>query len=107
MRDKVTRPKTTTFAEEDSNRNPSAYQPSALPLGQTGSQAVIEAGLHSSSFLVKNLELHLELTKGGKEIDIFVWVPGHVGIRKIQLQTPLLRMLSMTTSRMSSTSFQT
>ena len=37
--DKVTRPKTTTFAEEDSNRDPSAYQPSALPLGQTGSQA--------------------------------------------------------------------
>ena len=25
-------------AEEDSNRGPSAYQPNALPLGQTGSQ---------------------------------------------------------------------
>ena len=26
-------------AEADSNRGPSAYQPNALPLGQTGSQA--------------------------------------------------------------------
>ena len=45
VRDKVTRqcPQTTTFerdrrAEADSNRGPSAYQPNALPLGQTGSQ---------------------------------------------------------------------
>ena len=45
MRDKVTRqcPQTTTFlrerrAEADSNRGPSAYQPNALPLGQTGSR---------------------------------------------------------------------
>ena len=44
VRDKVTRrcPQTTTFeekrAETDSNRGPSAYQPNALPLGQTGSQ---------------------------------------------------------------------
>ena len=45
-RDKVTRqcPQTTTFeenrrAEADSNRSPSAYQPNALPLGQTGSQS--------------------------------------------------------------------
>ena len=42
VRDKVTRqcPQTTTFevkAEADSNRGPSAYQPTALPLGQTGS----------------------------------------------------------------------
>ena len=44
VRVKVTRqcPKTITFrrerrAEEDSNRGPSAYQPNALPLGQTGS----------------------------------------------------------------------
>ena len=44
--DKVTRqcPQTTTFeekgrrAEAVSNRGPSAYQPNALPLGQTGSQ---------------------------------------------------------------------
>ena len=37
--DKVTRqcPQTTAFEEKaDSNRGPSAYQPSALPLGQTG-----------------------------------------------------------------------
>ena len=27
-------------AEADSNRGPSAYQPNALPLGQTGSQAL-------------------------------------------------------------------
>ena len=46
VRDKVTRqcPQTATFeeklrrAETDSNRDPSAYQPNALPLGQTDSQ---------------------------------------------------------------------
>ena len=43
VRDKVTRqcPQTTTFeerrAEAESNRGPSADQPNALPLGQTGS----------------------------------------------------------------------
>ena len=42
VRDKVTRPQLTTFEEKgepkpDSNRDPSAYQPNALPLGQTGS----------------------------------------------------------------------
>ena len=44
-RDKVTRqcPQTTTFEEKrraaaESNRSPSAYQPNALPLGQTGSR---------------------------------------------------------------------
>ena len=44
VRDKVTRqcPQTTTLGSErraaaDSNRGPSAYQPTALPLGQTGS----------------------------------------------------------------------
>ena len=47
VRDTVTRPcpQTTTFeekgalAEAVSNRGPSAYQPTALPLGQTGSQS--------------------------------------------------------------------
>ena len=46
MRDKVARqcPQTTTFekerrAEADSNRSSSAYQPNALPLGQTGSRS--------------------------------------------------------------------
>ena len=47
VRDKVTRqcPETTTSevkarrAEADSNRGPSAYQPNALPIGQTGSPA--------------------------------------------------------------------
>ena len=46
VRDKVTRPcpQTTTFEETErraeavSNRGPSAYQPTALPLGQIGSQ---------------------------------------------------------------------
>ena len=46
VRDKVTRqcPQTTTFSkrreisEVVANRGPSAYQPNALPLGQTGSQ---------------------------------------------------------------------
>ena len=52
--DKVTRqwPQTTTFfkrrrAEAVSNRGPSAYQPNALPLGQTGSLATTD---HSPSF---------------------------------------------------------
>ena len=47
VRDKVTRqgPQTTAFeekgeAEVDSNRGPSANQPNALPLGQTGSQCM-------------------------------------------------------------------
>ena len=45
VRDKVIRqcPQTTTFEEKGepkriSNRGPSAYQPNALPLGQTGSR---------------------------------------------------------------------
>ena len=45
MKDKVTKqcPQTTPFQEKgepkaDSNRGPSAYQPNALPLGQTGSR---------------------------------------------------------------------
>ena len=49
VRDKVTRqcPQTTTFEEEGEpkriqNRGLSAYQPNALPLGQTGSQAASE-----------------------------------------------------------------
>ena len=49
MRDKVTRqcPQTTTFllrkrAEAKSSRCHSAYQPNALPLGQTGSQGDVE-----------------------------------------------------------------
>ena len=48
-RDKVTRqcPQTTTFEEKrrpeaKSNRNPSAYQPNALTLGQTGSHKKLE-----------------------------------------------------------------
>ena len=48
MRDKVRRqcPQTTTFEEKgepksDSNRGPSAYQPNALPLGQTGSLLLV------------------------------------------------------------------
>ena len=46
VRDKVTRPcpQTTTFlkrkeSQASSNRGPSAYQPNALPLGQTGSHS--------------------------------------------------------------------
>ena len=31
-------------------------------------------------FLVQILELHMDLTKDGKET-VFIWVPGHVGIR--------------------------
>ena len=44
VKDKVTRrcPQNTIFEEgrpeAESNRGPSAYQPNALPLGQTGSQ---------------------------------------------------------------------
>ena len=41
VRDKVTRqcPQTTTFEEKGELKRPSAYQPHALPLGQTGSPA--------------------------------------------------------------------
>ena len=58
VRDKVTRqcPQTASFedkrrAEADSNRGPSAYQPNALPLGQTGSRFGLDEGgdLMSSS----------------------------------------------------------
>jgi len=49
VRDKVTRqcPQTTTLeekgrAEADSNRGPSAYQPDALLLGQTGSPCTLQ-----------------------------------------------------------------
>ena len=57
MRDKVTRqcPQTTTF---DSNRGPSAYQPNALPLGQTGSLS----NQHYSSFKPKSAAPHLSLS---------------------------------------------
>ena len=48
VRDRGTRqyPRTSTCeekggAEADSNRGPSAYQPNALPLGQTGSLLVV------------------------------------------------------------------
>ena len=51
VRDKVTRqsPQTTTFEEKGEqkqirNRGPSAYQPNALPLGQTGSRAYTDGG---------------------------------------------------------------
>ena len=52
VRDKVTKqcPQTTTVlkrrvrAEAESSRGPSAYQPNALPLGQTGSPAEVLAG---------------------------------------------------------------
>ena len=50
VRDKVTRPcpQTTTFEERGepkrvSNRGPSAYQPNALQLGQTGSLRLLNA----------------------------------------------------------------
>ena len=56
MRDKVTVKTVSTDhnfwrerrAEADSNRGPSAYQPNALPLGQTGSLegTADDAGLH-------------------------------------------------------------
>ena len=52
VRDKVTRqcPQTTILelkgrAEADSNRGPSAYQPTALPLGHTGSHSPLIRGL--------------------------------------------------------------
>ena len=61
--DKDTRqcPQTTTFwrerrAEAVSNRGPSAYQPNALPLGQTGSLS--RAGLR----LVPQVRTALQLT---------------------------------------------
>ena len=35
---------------------------------------------YDRSIVVKMLELHMELTRDGKEI-VFIWVPGHGGIR--------------------------
>ena len=54
VRDKITEqcPQTTTFEEKGepkqirTGRGPSAYQPNALPLGETGSQAPTEAATH-------------------------------------------------------------
>ena len=37
--------------------------------------------LYGHPVLAKSLELNLELISDGKEI-IFVWVPGHMGIRE-------------------------
>ena len=55
VRDKVTRPtpQTTTFEEKgepkrESNRGPSAYQPTALPLDQTSS---LKGSLHRSIYI--------------------------------------------------------
>ena len=40
--------------------------------------------MHDHYIIAKILELHLELTRDGKEA-VFVWVPGHVGYREINL----------------------
>ena len=56
--------------------------------------------------LVQILELYTEMTRDGREI-VFIWVPGHVGIREIRLQILQLRMPLMATSRLSSSHSQT
>ena len=66
-RDKITRqfPHTTSFgrekrAEADSNGGPSAYQPDALPLGQTGSRLTLLA----VSSMVLNVQRNWDGKKG-------------------------------------------
>ena len=66
--DKVTRqcPQTTTFskrrrAEAVSNRGPSAYQPNALPLGQTGSHV---PGHDPLIFFFQSVALRPQKTQG-------------------------------------------
>ena len=74
MRDKVTRqcPQTTTFEEKGQPKGirtevPLAYQPNALPLGQTGSQR----GNNNNREFIKRwnpgLELSVAVSKGGKD----------------------------------------
>ena len=90
---KVTRrcPQTTTFlkrlrrAEAVSNRGPSAYQPNALPLGQTGSHILISC---SKSNMVSVLNVHWETIRlirdgenggrgygGGGGGSVYVYIP--------------------------------
>ena len=53
------------------------------------------------------LELHTNLTKDGKDI-VFIWVPGHVGIRVNSAAVSLqLRMPLLVTPRLSSSLSQT
>ena len=66
VRDEVTRQclQTTTFwrerrAEADSNRGPSAYQPTALPLGQTGWQPTGKPGHNTKLWRLAALLLTL------------------------------------------------
>ena len=68
VRDKVTRqcPQTTTFEEKGepkriSNRVPSAYQPNALPLGQTGWQIIITAVIFTARCLTDKEWAHYAL----------------------------------------------
>ena len=51
-------------AEADSNRGPSAYQPNALPLGQTGSQVY---GLIRRTFVQSAQNLTPEKSQGERE----------------------------------------
>ena len=68
--DKVTgqSPQITTFFEETgepkrvSNRGPSAYQPNALPLGQTGSLDLLDTAI---LYLIKGTSARC-LLKGGR-----------------------------------------
>ena len=48
--------------------------------------------------LVHILELYMDLTKDGKEV-VFVWVPGHMGIRGNSPSTMQLKMPLLATSQ--------
>ena len=62
--------------------------------------------MYDHPILVQILELYTEMTRDGREI-VFIWVPGHVGIREIRLQILQLRMPLLATSRLSSSHSQT
>ena len=56
--------------------------------------------------LVQLLEVYMELTRDGRET-VFIWVPGHVGIRGNSAADSALRIPTMATSRMSSPPLET
>ena len=65
-------------AEADSNRGPSAYQPNALPLGQTGSLRVFSPGstLHSEPSIGFNLHDYVRSLLGYVHEVILPMAPG-------------------------------
>ena len=59
-------------AEADSNRGPSAYQPNALPLGQTGSPAFLKPiqHLYTARNVLKKKKIDSEHTSRGCDKEV-------------------------------------